>query len=72
VPHKINGTKIYNYIPYRNASKFSSHFSIMAYFLTQKKFLKVTNLGNKNYFHTTVRGLRYLREFNELKKVLLE
>jgi len=41
-------------------------------FLMQKKLLKVTALGNKNHFHTTVRGLRYLHEFNELKKTLLD
>jgi len=41
-------------------------------FLMQKKLLKVTNLGNKNNFHTTVKGLRYLREFNDLKKTLLD
>ena len=40
-------------------------------FLMQKELLKVTDLGNNNHFHTTVRGLRYLHEFNELKKFLL-
>jgi len=40
--------------------------------LMQKKLLKVKNMGNKNHFHTTVRGLRYLHQFNELKKILLD
>lgn len=40
--------------------------------LMQKKLLKVTNLGNKNHFHTTAKGLRYLNEFNELKEFLLD
>jgi len=40
--------------------------------LIQKKLLKVTNMGKKNNFYTTLRGLRYLHEFNELKKILLD
>lgn len=39
--------------------------------LMQKKLLKVTNLGNKNHFHTTVRGSRFLHESNEFKKIFL-